>query len=132
MGQSKSFETDGYRDILNEDGSCAGMVSAPGVLPKTRASLRVFRTRSARSPESKKFVVGGRGAPLAVGIGGSCLEPGFNDVPSKTGLRVIGGFCFEEQPDKELEEIGDHEPNLQNWMGGSCGHVEVLLRFNSD
>ena len=52
------------------------MASALGVSPKTRASLRDFRRRSARSPESSKFVVGGKGAPLAVGMGGSGLGSG--------------------------------------------------------
>jgi hypothetical protein len=124
MGQSKSFKMDEYRDIMEKDGSCTGMLSALGVSPKTRASLRVFRTRSARSSESRKFVVGGKGASVVVGMGGSCFESGLIDVLSKTGRRVIGLSCFEVCRDKGLEEIDGHEPDLQNWMGDS--RVEVL------
>ena len=76
------------------------MVSAPGGIPKTLASLRVFLTRSARSPESRKFVVGDKGGPVAVGMGGSGLGSGleisgFVDVLEKIGSRVVGRSGFE-------------------------------------
>ena len=112
---------DEYRDI-GKDSSCTGMSPAVGVLPKTRASLRVFRTRSARSSESRKFVVGDKGAPLAVGMGGSGLGSGLEisgsiDVAYKTGSRVVGSG-FEEQGDG-LGENDDHESDsrLENRIG---------------
>ena len=104
-GLRDQSESDEYRDI-GKDSSCTGMTSAPGVLPKTRASLRVFRTRSARSSESRKFVVGDKGALLAVGMGGNGLGCGLEisesiDVLEEIGSRVVGGRSgFEELSDR--------------------------------
>lgn len=122
-GLRDQSESDEYRDIIDKDGSCIGMASALGVLPKTLASLRVFRTRSARSPESRKFVVGGKGAPLVVGMGGSGLGSGleipkFIDVLLEIGSRVVVRSDSEEDCDG-LGEINDHESDRrsENWIG---------------
>ena len=76
--------------------------------------------RSARSSDSRRFVVGGKGSPLAVGMGGSglgsCLEiPGSIDVLYKIGSRLLGSG-FEEQGDGEID---DHESDsrLENRIG---------------
>ena len=73
---------------------------APGVAPKTLASLRLFFTRSARSWALRKFVVGGMGSSASTGFGDPCLTS--RDIGLGEAFRV--GFIIE--PDECLCKLG--------------------------